>query len=455
MRKLYIALFSAGLISTTAQAQQPVRLSLEECINYALKNNYSLRSAHLDVLIRQEQVKQTTAAALPHVNGKVDWNHFINPQYSFFSARAFAFGVSDSLLNLIPKDEVRSLPFSIPYTVNANVTVSQTIFDGSILVALQAKNTVMELARETEKVSVQNVKYNVYKAYNALTIAHKQFDLISNSLVLARELQSDLIKTREAGFAEKIDVDRTAVQINNLETDSMRLFNMLSISEQMLKYSIGMDINTPIVLTDTSIDKKTVDMAALLTDGGDYARLPEYSSLLIALKLNEFDLKRYRLAALPTLSGFYSYGFNTGQYSGYKVLLDTNYKKYSLVGFSLNVPMFNGFVRQHQVREARLKVEKAQNDIEGLKQAIDFQTASSRTNLRNSMLQVQSQRRNLELSNSVLDLAQKKYKAGVGSNLEVTTAQTELLRSQNNYFAALLDVINAEADLRKALGLLK
>ena len=61
----------------------------------------------------------------------------------------------------------------------------------------------------------------------------------------------------------------------------------------------------------------------------------------------------------------------------------------------------------------------------------------------------------MDLANDVLDLAQKKYKAGVGSNLEVTQAQTDLLRSQNNYFSALLDIINAEADLKKALGLLK
>jgi outer membrane protein len=455
MRKLYIALFSAGLISASAHAQQPVKLSLDDCMNYALKNNYTLKNAHLDVLIQQEQVKQTTAAALPHVNGKLDWSHFIDPQYSFFGARAFAFGLSDSALNLIPKDQVSRIPFTIPYTVNTSATVAQTIFDGSILVALQARNTVMDLARETEKRTVQDVKYNIYKAYNALTIAHKQFDLVSGSLVLARELQNDLIKTREAGFAEKIDVDRTAVQINNLATDSMRLYNMLSISEQMLKYVIGMDINTPIVLIDTSIDKKTAGMLALLNDRTDYAQLPEYSSLLIALKLNQFNLKRYKLAALPSLSGFYSYGFNTGQYNGSKVLNRDQYQKYSLVGLSLNVPIFNGFARVHQTREARLNVEKTQNTIEFVKQSIDFQATASRTSLRNSLLQVQSQKRNLELANSVLELAQKKYKEGVGSNMEVTNAQTEVLRSQNNYFAAMLDVVNSEADLRKALGLLK
>ena len=61
----------------------------------------------------------------------------------------------------------------------------------------------------------------------------------------------------------------------------------------------------------------------------------------------------------------------------------------------------------------------------------------------------------MDLAQDVLDLAQKKYKAGVGSNVEVNQAQNDLLQAQNNYFSSLLDLINAEADLKKALGLLK
>ena len=90
-----------------------------------------------------------------------------------------------------------------------------------------------------------------------------------------------------------------------------------------------------------------------------------------------------------------------------------------------------------------------------MKQTIDFHAAQSKTALKNAILEAQSQRSNMELSADVLDLAQKKYKAGVGSNLEVNQAQTDHLQAQNNYFSALLDVINAEADLKKALGLLK
>ena len=86
---------------------------------------------------------------------------------------------------------------------------------------------------------------------------------------------------------------------------------------------------------------------------------------------------------------------------------------------------------------------------------MDFQTRSSKTMLKNALLTMESQGRNFELAQSVLDLARKKYQAGVGSNLEVSQAHTEMLQAQNNYFSALLSVINSQADLQKALGQFK
>ncbi len=450
MRKVYIALFSAIIATTTTQAQQPVKLSLDECINYALKNNNSVKNAYIDRLITEEKVKQTSAATLPHVNGKADFSYSNIVPAQFIDASTFPTpGV------VVPKGTIIPISFALPYSASASITTSQLLFDGSVMVALQAKRSIIEMAEQSERLTAVNVRYAVYKAYNSLVVAYKQFDIIKGSLTLLRSIEQDMVKMRAAGVVEKIEVERLTVQVNNLATDSMRVSNGLTVSEQILKFNLGMDINTPIVLTDTSIDKSLSSVSMLIAEKENYDRVPEYAVLMTSLKLNQYDLKRYKLSALPSVSGFWSYGNNYGS-DKFKNMFNFDwYAPSSVIGLAINAPIFNGLMRQHQVREAKLNIEKTENNIENLKLSIDFQAAMSRTNLKNSMLQVQSQKRNLELSYDVLDLSQKKYKAGVGSNLEVTTAQTDMLRSQNSYFAALLDVINAEADLRKALGQLK
>lgn len=447
MRRLLITLLSIGIYGTAA-AQEPTPLSLQQAIDYALQNNNNMKNARIDVLIQEAQVKQTTAAALPKLNGKAEFTQNIVPMYTFFPAGLFP-------MPGLPTTGFIGVPISPNYTTNASISGSQILFDGSVMVALQARKAVMEFANRRADMTEQDVRYNVYKAYYSLVVAYRQFEITKNSLQYARIIEQDIITTQKSGFAEKIDVDRTSVQVNNLVTDSLRTANILAVSEQMLKYQMGMDINTPIVLTDNNIETYKDESLMLLESAKEYERVPSFNLAKSQLTLNEYDLKRYKLAALPTLNLISSGGYNYADNELREMFKTDKYKPSLFYMLQLNVPIFNGFMRTNQVREAKLKIEKAKNDIEYTKLSIDFQSAQSRSTLRNSLLQAESQKRNLELSNSVLDLAQRKYKAGVGSNLEVTQAQTDQLKAQNNYFMALLEVINSQADLKKALGLLK
>jgi outer membrane protein len=445
--RLYLTIVTLLLAASAATAQEPVKLSLKDCMDYAVKHNYAIRNSQIDIKIQKAQNDQTLSASYPHINGKADFNDFYVPQRSFIDGSDFNPSV--------PKGTIVPLSFTVPYAASAGITTSQLLFDGAVFVAWKARKTVMELAAQNGVVTEENVRYNIYKAYHSLIIAYRQYEIIKKSLSYARSLEHDLEVTRKNGFAEKIDVERTSVQVNNLATDSIRIGNMLTVSEQVLKYHMGMNINEQIVLTDTSVEENKQNALALINEQSQYDRVPEYNLVQTTLRLNQYNLQRYRLAAIPTLSGFWAYGANTGSNKFRDLFTLDKYLPSSTIGVQMSVPIFNGYIRGYQVQEAKLNIEKSKNNIENMKLNIDFQTEMSRTNMKNAILQVQSQRRNMELSSDVLDLAQRKYKAGVGSNLEVTQAQTDQLRAQTNYFSAILDLINAEADLKKALGLLK
>ncbi len=467
MRQIFLSLafITCGIFTLTKVNAQsdgnPVPLSLEDCMNYALKHNYAIKNSKLDVKIQQAQNNEVTAAAYPKISGKAELDDYVNPLMSFFPTGQFG-TLLDSLLHVSPPpgtasaaNQYSAIQISPKYAGSLGLSGSQTLFDGTVLVALQARKTVMELARQGSEVTEENVRYNVTRAYGALVIAYRQYNIISSSLKYARDMYHDLEVTQQNGMAEKIDVERSSVQVTNLATDSMRIGNMLVLSEAALKYDIGMDINTPIILTDTNLEERKQAALGLLNEEQDYGRVPEYNLLKTQMIADEYNLKRYKLAGLPTLSIFGNAGYNYSSNDFNQMFKGSNYLFNFLAGVQLNVPIFNGFMRTNQVEEARLNIEKVRNNIDNEKLTIDFQEAQARTSLRNAILQAQSQNRNLGIAGDVLDLAQKKYKAGVGSNVEVTQAQTDQLTAQNNYFSALLDVINAEADLKKALGLLK
>ena len=453
MRRIILIVTTLFFTGSNVFAQAAATpLGLQACIDYAMQHNYNVKNAQLDIQIQRAQNDQILAAAYPRVNGSAGFNDFLNAPVSFFpNSLLLAFQPNSGL----SPDGFSAVSFTPKYSSSATINASQVVFDANIAIALKARRTVMEMASQNSELTFENIKYNIYKAYNSLVIAYRQYDIIKSSLTYARSIEHDIKLIQQNGFAEKIDVERTSVQINNLSTDSIRICNLLTFSEQLLKYQIGMDINTPIVLIDTVLEERKKEALNLLSEDKSYERVPTFNLLQTQLKLNEFNVRRYKLTAYPSLVAIGSMGYNYSASDFSTMTKLGNYPFNSMVGLQLNVPIYNGRLRMNQLKEANLTVERSRNTIENFKQTIDFQVASSRTTLQNVILQLRSQRNNMELADDVLDLARRKYKAGVGSNLEVTQAQTDQLRAQTNYFSTLLDLVNAEADLKKALGLLR
>ena len=102
-----------------------------------------------------------------------------------------------------------------------------------------------------------------------------------------------------------------------------------------------------------------------------------------------------------------------------------------LVGLSLQIPIFDGLRKKYEVQQAKLTVETANNGFKILKQSIDLQMRQSNTNLQNALQVLKSQKESLELAQEVARVTNIKFKEGVGSNLEVVTAETELAASPN------------------------
>lgn len=443
MRRL---LYSLSLIITMlprAYAQQPVTLSLQDAMDYAVKNNVNAKNAELDLLIQKAKNAEITGLALPQVSAKGEFTSYLKPLQSFVPGEFIG-----------QPGKFVAVPFTPKYISTASASASQVLFDGSVMVALQARNAIVKLSEQNVQLTKEEIRYNVQIAYYSFVVAKRQYNILNSSLAYIRDMRNELTALYKSGFAEKIEIDRTNVQLNNLLSDSIRVGNVISISEQLLKYQLGMNISQPIVLTDTAVNDKILEANQLLSSGLDYTNRTEFGLLQSQLTLNKYDLKRHQYSGLPSLAAFGTAAYNYAS-NNFSDIFKEQYIFYSLVGLQLNIPIFDGMQRRNRVKQAKFAITKTENNIENLKLSIDVQTESARTNLRNALLTLNNQDENLKLANTVLDLARRKYTEGVGSNLEVTEAQTQLLDAQNNYFSSLLQVINGQADLRKALGQFK
>jgi outer membrane protein TolC len=126
-----------------------------------------------------------------------------------------------------------------------------------------------------------------------------------------------------------------------------------------------------------------------------------------------------------------------------------------LVGATINIPIFDGLQKNYRIQQSKMNLLKADNNLKSIQQTIDLDRASAQINLQNASSTLEMQKKNIELAEEVYKVSKIKYDQGVGSNLEVTTAETALKESQTNYFSALYDALISKVDYDKANGTIK
>ncbi|MFD0939754.1 TolC family protein [Pedobacter boryungensis] len=442
-KQLYILLFSLSL-AFPAMAQEKdttASFTLQDAINYSLTHQTSIKNAKIDEQIAINTVKKTIGIGLPQVSASADFNDFLNVATSLVPAIFFDKDAAPGAT--IP------VKFGVKYNSTVGINATQLLFDGSYLVGLKASKTYKELSTKNTARTRIETAVAVTKAYYSVLISNEQLTLIDANLERLKKSLNDTEQMLKNGFVEKIDVDRLSVLNNNLMTERENVIRLLALNLNLLKFQMGLTINSNITLLD-KITSVNTDQTPILNDGTVYQRRIEYSLLQTQKKLNELDVKRYKSAFLPTLAAFGNYS-RSFQGDNFSSLYDKSFPT-SLVGLKLSIPILSGGQKLYDVRNAKLESLKTDNNLINLKNSIDLEVAQAQTTYLNGQKSLENQKRNMELAKEVLRVTKIKYDQGVGSSLEVTTAETSLKEAQNNYINALYDMLINKVNLDKALG---
>ncbi|WP_199137776.1 TolC family protein [Pedobacter sp. ASV12] len=441
--QLYILLFCLSWI-IPAQAQQKdttASFSLQEAISFALTHQADVKNAKIDEQIAANTVKKTFGIGLPQVSASADFNDFLKVATSLVPAIFFDKDAAPG--TFIP------VQFGVKYNSTAGINASQLLFDGTYLVGLRASKTYKELSTKNSARTRIETAVAVTKAYYSVLVSGEQLTLLDANIASLKKSLNDTEAMFKNGFAEKIDADRLSVLYNNAQTERENVVRMLALNLNLLKFQMGLTVNSNLTLKD-KIGEINVDQVPVLSDSSAYHKRIEYSILQTQLKLNELDVKRYKSAFLPSLSAFGSYSLSF-QNDRFADLYDKNFPT-SVIGLKLSIPIISGGQKLYDVRNAKLEVLKTQNNINNLANSINLEVSQAQTNFVNGQKSLQNQKRNMALAQEVLRVTKIKYEQGVGSNLEVTTAETSLKEAQNNYINALYDMLINKVNLDKALG---
>jgi outer membrane protein len=423
----------------SATAARPIHeFSLAEAVDYSAKNSVLVKNALLDYQIQQQSNRATTSQALPQVTGNL--------------------GVTDYIqipTTLIPGEFVGQpgtfipLKFGTKWNSTGGVTLSQVLFDGQVFVGLQARQASLDYYRKRQEITEQLLRANIHKIYYQLLIGKWQIEQIDANIANQESLLHNSTEMFKNGFAEQLDVDKATVQLANLESEKIQTVYNISNGYLGLKVLMGMPVQDSVRLTDTL----TYDMIrdAVLSDNYKYTDRRDYQLLQINRTLNEYDVKRYKKEYIPTAKLNANYAQN--QYvNSFDLGQKNSWYPTSYFGVSVNIPIFDGFYKDANVRQAKFKLQQTMNNMDSLKIRIDNDVEEAQLRFTAALATLDYQKKNMDLSERVYAQTRKKYEQGLGSNQEITTALSDQKTAQANYFNALYSAIAARVDYLNAIG---
>jgi len=447
--------------------------TLEECLNYAIENNEQLKISQFDEEIAQAQIGQIRAQGLPQVSGGLGYTYNLALQQQIvqdFLSPAIG-GVLLGLGSISPQQfegitaaadtTFFGLAFGTTHSGFASVQLNQLIFDGTYFVGLQAARTFRELsAVQTDRTREQVIE-GVTKAYYGVLVNEERLTLLERNLERLETLVSDTEKLYEEGFAEKIDVSRLKVNRNNLFTEFQKLKDFVRISNDLLKFQMGMPVSEPLTLSLSLAQITIADEEDMASEEFNFSQRTDYMINQVNQELVALDLKNVRAGYLPSLRGNFQAGYNNGANNFLEVeegddagpgLFTNDWLEFANVGVTLSIPIFDGLLKANQAQEKKWQAEQLKQQQKLLENNITLEIQQAQINYQNNMASLEWQKENMELAREVITVAEAKYREGLGSNLEVVEANTSLKEAQTNYYAAVYDLLISQIELRKALG---
>jgi len=459
---IFVNLFQVNIEAQQQQQPQVYQITAKGAVDIAFKNLADLKNARLDYKMAEAKNKEFTGLALPQITGSAQGNHYLTlPLIQFPDGSEVQIydvlrqeGVKDGTGNPITKKgefNYRNFSFITPWNVNAGVSVNQLLFEPQVFVGLQARDELLVNSELQLKVTEENVKETVYKNYYAVLISQKQLGYLVESIKRLEKLESDQKEMFKNGFVERLDIDKTTVNLNNTRTSEIQLRNAMNNGVAVLKMNLGLTQADSLILKDTLSSDGI--RQGILEDDFSYENRNEVKLLNSAIKLQNYDIRRHKLSYFPTVSAFYNFQEN-GQRQGGDAAGSQPWFWYNtnLVGLNVNVPIFDGFQKKNRIRQSKFTLEKVQNTLDMTKKAIDMEKTVARNSLINAIVAMDAQEENMKLAVKVYSSVKTKYEQGVGSSFESLQADTDLQQAQSNYFRAMYEAALAKINYLKALG---
>jgi outer membrane protein len=427
MNKILLAILAVCLSSGTVSAQQ--KWSLEDCINYAIKNNLTIKSGELTNDAQQIKLEQSKNQVLPDVSA------------SLGSSLNFGTGLNDKNLYVQQNSQSSNMGISTNMVLFSGFRVKNAI-KAQEFSSLASKEDLKK-AKESLAISISSAYLQVLYNKELFAIAEEQVGLSQNQ-VSKSEIMASYGKIPE-GQVYEARAQLARDKYNSIECKSTLQLSLLELAQMLeLKEWSNFDIQVP------EID---VNSSAMVIQPADevynyaVANKSDVKASEYRLKGSEKSLEITKSAQYPTvgIGASYSNRFYSEQrnLNGTPANLSDqlNVNGGSSIGLNVSIPIFNRFDTKNNIRLSKIEVERARLDLENTRKSLYKEIQQAWFNAVKATEKYKSSSEAVINSEEAFRFAQEKYNNERATVYEFNDAKMSLVTARSNQLQAKYNLL--------------
>lgn len=425
----------AGAVVVAAATGQHLSLSLDDAIKAALANNLTYRQSRADERIAMARVTQAGAGRIPTLGTGYSYVH---NQY------AAGFNVVTPTPSGLKSEFV---PISAKDINNVNATLQYALYTGGAVQAAIGQAAAGLAAAESQSAAARaNVIRDTVEAYFRLVAARRNADIAHHAVTVAEENLRTAEELFGAGTAARADVLRQQVTLADAKTKAIRADNEAALANAGLANLLNIDLGSDITSTEPleqRVGAPSANLDFYLSSAKE--KRPELAAAQDAVLIADRAVQAARAPALPTVAVQVEEASSKPNFLGVP-------QPQLVEMLSATWKLFDGGLTRGKVAEAHEQVDKAKLALQQLQNSVDLEVRQAYLNLLAVTAQLDVARTAQTSADENLRVSRIRYKAGVGTALELSEALLQDEQAQQQLVSALADLRIAMANLARASG---
>lgn len=439
LRTLFAATALMVSMAATAQTGKGGTWTLDDCLDYAMKNNISLQQQQIARLSATEDVKQSQKALLPTLSASTSqmfgWRPWINDQ-------------TTTVANGTITNKISKTYYNGSYGVNANWTVWNGNRNRNTIKA----NRLAELKAEQDSAATAlQLKEQIASLYVQILYLSEAVTVSQQSLETSQKNEERGKTMVEVGKMSKADLAQLTAQRAQDEYNIVSAQSQIATAKKNLKQLLELttaddfNIYIPEDIAQSN-DQKALEPIPSLNDTyrAAIASRPEITSAQLAIKSSDLSIAIARAGKMPTIGINGSVGTSSSSMSdrNWGQQMKTNFD--AGVGVSLSIPLFDGRQTKTAVnkatlqrRQAELQLQDSEKQLWSTIEGYWIDATTNQQKFRSAQVSVESQQ-------ASYDLLSEQFSLGLKNIVELMTGKTNLLNAQQeklqSKYMTILDI---------------